>query len=57
MTGKRELIVNAITSPNTSSIVTEVLLKVLDNHKEELLKIIKEDKLKINPLNVGIFTQ
>lgn len=57
MTGKRELIVNAITSPNTSSIVTEVLLKVLDNHKEELLKIIKEDKLKINPLNVGRFTK
>lgn len=57
MTGKRELIVNAITSPNTSSIVTEVLLKVLDTHKEELLKIIKADKLKINPLNVGRFTK
>lgn len=57
MTGKRELIVNAITRPNTSSIVTEVLLKVLDNHKEELLKIIKEDNLKINPLNIGRFTK
>ncbi len=46
MKKKRKLNVTVTTGPDTSRLVTESLLRILDKHKEEFLQILKEDELK-----------
>jgi len=48
MKKKRKLNVTVTTGPNTSRLVTESLLRILDEHKEEFLQILKDEKLKEN---------
>ncbi len=41
MKKKRKLNVTVTTGPNTSRLVTESLLRLVDSNKEELLQILK----------------
>lgn len=46
MREKRKLNVTVSIGPETSRLVTESLLRLVDSHKEELLQIMKENELK-----------
>jgi len=46
MKKKRKLNVTVTTGPDSSRLITEALLSILDEHKEEFLQILKEDELK-----------
>ncbi len=46
MRKKRELEVEVITGPDTSRLVTEMLLELVDRYKDELIAKIKEKELK-----------
>jgi len=41
MKKKRKLNVTVTTEPNSSRLITESLLRLVDSHKEELLQILK----------------
>ncbi len=46
MRKKRKLNVTVTMGPDSSRLITEALLSILDEHKEEFLKIMKENQLK-----------
>lgn len=46
MRKKRKLNVTVTMGPDSSRLITEALLSILDEHKEEFLQMLKDKKLK-----------
>jgi len=46
MKKKRKLNVTVTMRPDSSRLITESLLRILDRHKEEFLQLLKEEELK-----------